>query len=51
MRTYEAAAAVVPDRVLGAIRGHLTRDRVLHTIDAAARSGYQEPVRINTREP
>ena len=45
MRAYEATAAVVPDRWLGAIRGRLTRDRVLHTLDTAARSGYDERVR------
>jgi len=45
MRSYEMVAAVVPDRVLGAIRGRLIRDRVLATIDSESRSGYDERVR------
>jgi short-subunit dehydrogenase len=50
MRAYEPTAALVPDRLLGAIRGRLTRDRVLHTLDAAKRSVYDERVRGSTRE-
>lgn len=45
MRSYEAAAALLPDRVLGAVRGRLTRQRVLSTLDTAARSAYDERVR------
>jgi short-subunit dehydrogenase len=48
MRAYELAAAAIPDRLLGAIRGQLTRDRVLRTLDTAARSGYEERVRSAT---
>ena len=50
MRAYEPTAALVPDRLLGAIRGRLTRGRVLHTLDAAKRSVYDERVRRSTRE-
>lgn len=45
MRSYEAAAALLPDRMLGAVRGRLTRQRVLHSLDATARAGYEERVR------
>jgi short-subunit dehydrogenase len=45
MRAYEPVAAVVPPRLLAAVRGRLTRDRVLHSIDAAARSNYEARVR------
>lgn len=45
MRGYEAAAALTPDRLLGAIRGRLTRDRVLRTLDSKARAGYDERIR------
>jgi short-subunit dehydrogenase len=44
MRSYEAAAALVPDWLLGAVRGRLTRDRVLHTLDTAARGAYDARV-------
>lgn len=47
IRAYESTAAVVPDWVLSAVRGHLTRQRVLHTLDTAARSGYDMRVRSN----
>ena len=50
MRAYEPTAALVPDRLLGAIRGRLTRGRVLHALDAAKRSVYDERVRRSTRE-
>ncbi|MFD5177547.1 SDR family oxidoreductase [Nocardia sp. NPDC058379] len=45
MRAYELAAAVLPDRVLAAVRGHLTRDRVLHSLDTGARADYDARVR------
>ena len=45
MRSYEAAAALAPDRFLGAIRGKLTRDRVLHLLDTTARADYDERIR------
>lgn len=45
MRAYETVAAIAPDRVLGAIRGGLTRGRVLSTIDAESRTGYDERLR------
>jgi hypothetical protein len=45
MRSYELAAAVIPDRLLGAIRGRLTRHRVLHTLDTVSRAGYENRVR------
>ena len=45
MRSYEAAAAVVPDRLLGAIRGRLTRDRVLRQLDGEARAAYDRRIR------
>jgi hypothetical protein len=44
MRIYETAAALVPDRLLAAIRGRLTRDRVLRTLDATSRAAYQQRV-------
>ena len=47
MRSYETAAAVLPDRLLGAVRGPLTRERVLRTLDTDARSGYDQRVRTN----
>jgi short-subunit dehydrogenase len=50
MRAYELAAAAIPDRLLGAIRGQLTRERVLHTLDMTARSSYDERVRRTTQE-
>jgi len=45
MRSYEAAAALLPDKLLGAVRGRLTRERVLRTLDTQARAGYEERVR------
>jgi short-subunit dehydrogenase len=50
MRTYEPTAALVPDRLLGAIRGRLARDRVLQKLDTATRSAYDERVRGNARQ-
>lgn len=49
MRTYEAAAATVPDRLVAAVRGRLTRSRVLRTLDVEARSGYEARVRGATK--
>ena len=45
IRAYEPTAALLPDRLLGTVRGRLTRDRVLRTLDSAARSGYEKRVR------
>lgn len=45
MPSYETAAALVPDQLLGAIRGRLTRSRVLHTLDTSARADYDERIR------
>lgn len=45
MRSYEAVAALLPDRVVGAVRGRLTRQRVLRTLDNEARASYDERVR------
>ncbi|MGV9408592.1 SDR family oxidoreductase [Nocardia sp. NPDC003693] len=45
MRAYEVAAALTPDRLLAAVRGHLIRDRVLHRLDLTARAGYDARVR------
>jgi short-subunit dehydrogenase len=45
MRSYEAASALLPDKVLGAIRGRLTRQRVLRTLDTGARADYDERIR------
>jgi hypothetical protein len=45
MRGYEAVAAVVPDKVVGAFRGRLTRQRVLRTLDTQARADYDERIR------
>lgn len=45
MRSYEAAAALLPDKMLGAIRGRLTRQRVLRTLDTGARADYDERIR------
>jgi short-subunit dehydrogenase len=44
MRIYETAAAVLPDGLLAAVRGRVTRDRVLHTLDAASRADYEQRV-------
>lgn len=49
MRSYEAAAALLPDITLGAIRGRLTRQRVLRSLDTTARAGYEERIRRGTR--
>jgi short-subunit dehydrogenase len=51
MRSYEAVAALVPDRLLGAVRGRLTRDRVLHTLDTGARAAYEARVRRGASAP
>jgi hypothetical protein len=51
MRSYEAAAALVPDRLLGAIRGRLTRDRALRTLDTGARADYDARVRRDASAP
>jgi hypothetical protein len=56
MRSYEAVAALMPDKMVGAIRGRLTRDRVLHSLDSNARAGYDERIRreaaaIDAEEP
>ena len=45
MRSYEAVAALVPDKMVGAIRGRLTRQRVLRTLDTQARARYDERIR------
>lgn len=49
MRAYEATAATVPDRLVAAVRGRLTRARVLRTLDTDARSGYETRVRDSTK--
>ncbi|MBX9982897.1 MAG: SDR family oxidoreductase [Mycobacterium gordonae] len=51
MRAYEAAAATVPDRLVAAVRGSLTRARVLRTLDTDARSGYDARVRGAAKNP
>lgn len=51
MRVYEAAAATVPDRLVAAVRGRLTRKRVLQTLDTDARSGYELRVRGTAETP
>jgi hypothetical protein len=45
MRSYEAAAALAPDRFVGAVRGRLTRDRVLRKLNTSARAEYDERIR------
>ncbi|MFD6398974.1 hypothetical protein [Nocardia sp. NPDC060249] len=45
MRVYELAAAVLLDRVAAVVRGHLTRDRVLHSLGTGARADYDARVR------
>jgi NAD(P)-dependent dehydrogenase (short-subunit alcohol dehydrogenase family) len=45
MRVYEPVAGLLSDRLVGAVRGRLTRDRVLHSLDAATRARYEERVR------
>jgi NAD(P)-dependent dehydrogenase (short-subunit alcohol dehydrogenase family) len=45
MRTYETVAAIAPDRLVSAIRGRLTRGRVLRTIDNDRRTDYDERLR------
>jgi short-subunit dehydrogenase len=49
IRSYELTAALLPDRILSAIRGKLTRDRVLSRLDTEARAGYEQRVRRDTR--
>lgn len=49
MRSYEATAAALPDRLVAAVRGRLTRNRVLRTLDTVARAGYDGRVRDTTR--
>jgi short-subunit dehydrogenase len=48
MRTYEPVAALAPDRIIGAIRGRLSRHRVLYTLDTVARSSYDQRLRRAT---
>lgn len=45
MRIYEATAATVPDRLVAAVRGRLTRKRVLQVLDTDARAGYDARIR------
>ncbi|MDP7735025.1 SDR family oxidoreductase [Mycobacterium paragordonae] len=49
MRVYETVAATMPDRLVAAVRGRLTRKRVLQTLDAVTRSAYEERVRGTVR--
>lgn len=49
MRSYEAAAALVPDRLVGALRGRLTRHRVLQALDTDARAAYDERIRRDAK--
>ncbi|PJE22446.1 MAG: hypothetical protein CK431_16480 [Mycobacterium sp.] len=49
MRVYETAAATMPDRLVAAVRGRLTRKRVLQTLDTVTRSAYEERVRGTVR--
>jgi short-subunit dehydrogenase len=48
VRVYEPTAGLVPDRLVAAVRGRLTRDRVLETLDTAARAAYEARVRGGT---
>lgn len=50
MRVYEATAATVPDQLVAAVRGRLTRRRVLQILDTEARSAYDARVRGATRK-
>lgn len=50
MRVYEATAATVPDGLVAAVRGRLTRRRVLQILDTEARSAYDARVRGATRK-
>jgi short-subunit dehydrogenase len=50
IRAYEATAAAVPDRLVAAVRGRLTRERVLQSLDIAARSAYETRVRGANRK-
>lgn len=45
MRSYEAVSALLPDKALGAIRGRLTRQRVLRKLDTGARADYDARIR------
>lgn len=51
MRAYEATAATIPDRLVASVRGRLTRERVLRTLDTTARAGYEKRVRGSARKP
>ena len=51
MRGYEAAAALFPDRLLGAVRGRFTRHRVLEILDNDARAEYEERIRLDPPVP
>jgi short-subunit dehydrogenase len=50
IRAYEATAAAMPDRLVAAVRGRLTRERVLQSLDTGARSAYEERVREANRQ-
>jgi NAD(P)-dependent dehydrogenase (short-subunit alcohol dehydrogenase family) len=50
MRSYETVAAIAPDRLVGAIRGRLTRGRVLHTINSDRRVDYDARLRRAARD-
>jgi NAD(P)-dependent dehydrogenase (short-subunit alcohol dehydrogenase family) len=49
MRAYETVAAIAPDRMVSAIRGRLTRGRVLRTIDVESRRRYEERLQRGAR--
>lgn len=50
MRAYEATAATIPDAVVGAVRGRLTRERVLRGLNNDARSVYEKRVRATGKK-
>ena len=50
IRAYEATAAAMPDRLVAAVRGRLTRERVLQSLDTGARSAYEKRVREANRQ-
>jgi NAD(P)-dependent dehydrogenase (short-subunit alcohol dehydrogenase family) len=47
MRAYEPVAGLLPDWLLGTVRGRLTRERVLRTLDVSSRAGYDDRVRCD----
>lgn len=44
MRVYELVAAILPDSLIGAVRGSLSRARAVEQLDKTARASYQQRI-------